>query len=78
MEKFSNATFFRQIALQNLQHKNLRFSETELIIAITFPIYIAQIPFKYCQKGIQKKLILIVELTRFYNKIQFPSEQKTE
>ena len=28
MEKFSNATFFRQIALQNLQRKNLRFSET--------------------------------------------------
>ena len=30
VEKFSNATFFRQIALQNLQRKNLRFSETEL------------------------------------------------
>ena len=29
MEKFSNATFFRQIALQNLQRKNLGFSETE-------------------------------------------------
>ena len=29
MEKFSNATFFRQIALQNLQHKNLGFSETD-------------------------------------------------
>ena len=28
--KFSNATFFRQIALQNLQRKNLGFSETEL------------------------------------------------
>ena len=31
MEKFSNATLFRQIALQNLQRKNLRFSETEYI-----------------------------------------------
>ena len=29
--KFSNATFFRQIALQNLQRKNLGFSETVLI-----------------------------------------------
>ena len=28
MEKFSNAIFFRQIALQNLQRKNLGFSET--------------------------------------------------
>ena len=31
MEKFSNATLFRQIALQNLQRKNLWFSETELL-----------------------------------------------
>ena len=30
VEKFSNATFFRQIALQNLQSKNLGFSETVL------------------------------------------------
>ena len=30
MEKFSNATLFRQIALQNLQRQNLGFSETEL------------------------------------------------
>ena len=30
MEKFSNATFFRQIALQNLQRKNLGFSETDI------------------------------------------------
>ena len=29
--KFSNATFFHQIALQNLQRKNLGFSETVLI-----------------------------------------------
>ena len=29
-EKFSNVTFFRQIVLQNLQRKNLGFSETEL------------------------------------------------
>ena len=29
-KKCSNATFFRQIALQNLQHKNLGFSETDL------------------------------------------------
>ena len=29
VEKFSNATFFRQIALQNLQRKNLGFSETD-------------------------------------------------
>ena len=31
VEKFSNATFFRQIALQNLQRKNLGFSETMLL-----------------------------------------------
>ena len=30
MEKFSNSTFFRQIALQNLQRKNLGFSETDI------------------------------------------------
>ena len=30
MEKFSNATSFRQIALQNLQRKNLGFSETDM------------------------------------------------
>ena len=29
VEKFSNATLFRQIALQNLQRKNLGFLETE-------------------------------------------------
>ena len=28
MEKFLNVTLFHQIALQNLQHKNLGFSET--------------------------------------------------
>ena len=33
MEKFSNVTLFRQIALQNLQRKNLGFSETELDVA---------------------------------------------
>ena len=31
--KFSNATFFRQIALQNLQRKNLGFSETGISVA---------------------------------------------
>ena len=31
MEKFSNAIFFRQMALQNLQRKNLEFPETELV-----------------------------------------------
>ena len=30
MEKFSNTTFFRQIALQNTQRKKLGFSETVL------------------------------------------------
>ena len=30
MEKFSHAIFFGQIALQNLQRKNLGFSETVL------------------------------------------------
>ena len=30
--KFSNATFFCQIALQNLQRKNLGFSEIDFII----------------------------------------------
>ena len=30
MGKFSNATFFRQIVLQNLQRKTLGFSETEV------------------------------------------------
>ena len=34
MEKFSNATFFHQIALQNLQRKNLWFSETGLLKAV--------------------------------------------
>ena len=34
MEKFSNAIFFRQIALQNLQRKNLGFSETEVGCAV--------------------------------------------
>ena len=29
-EKFSNATFFRQIVSQSLQHKNLGFSETDI------------------------------------------------
>ena len=29
MEKLSNATLFRQIALQNLQRKNFGFSETD-------------------------------------------------
>ena len=29
VDKFSNATFFRQIASQNLQRKNLGLSETE-------------------------------------------------
>ena len=29
--KVSNATFFRQTALQNLQRKNLGFSETDLL-----------------------------------------------
>ena len=31
--KFSNATFFRQIALQNLQRKKLGFSETNMTIS---------------------------------------------
>ena len=35
MEKFLNTTFFRQIALQNLQRKNLGFSETGLINQIS-------------------------------------------
>ena len=29
-EKISNSTFFRHIALQNLQRKNLGFSETDM------------------------------------------------
>ena len=32
--KFLNATFFRQIALQNLQRKNLGFSETSFMFCI--------------------------------------------
>ena len=36
--KFSNATFFRQIALQNLQRKNLGFSETALNVSEMRPL----------------------------------------
>ena len=38
MEKFSNATLFRQIALQNLQRKNLGFSETVIRDLFTLKI----------------------------------------
>ena len=38
MEKFSNATFFRQIALQNLQRKNLGFSETGFVCFMYIPV----------------------------------------
>ena len=37
VEKFSNATLFRQIALQNLQRKILGFSETDLSRTLVYP-----------------------------------------
>ena len=37
VEKFSNVTLFRQTALQNLQRKNLGFSETDLAFVTLLP-----------------------------------------
>ena len=51
MEEFSNATFFRQIALQNLQRKNLAFSETELYAN---PLKFSRWPDQYSEKHSSK------------------------
>ena len=45
--KISNATFFRQIALQNLQRKNLGFSGTDLYV---FAIYQGKGPIKIIKR----------------------------
>ena len=63
VEKFSNATFFRQKALQNLRRKNLGFSDIEISR----------------RTNLSSKLGLIIKFTEkkknnvsFLSKLQFP------
>ena len=59
-KKFSNATFFRQIALQNLQRKNLGFSEAVIRSRIVTRPYLLLSPHYLLRARTEIKLVPFV------------------